>query len=63
MLYAIAESLLMQTRDDRPGEENKAVCRACEACRAEYAALVSSAREELWSRLPDWFGVDIDDWA
>ncbi|KAI0769326.1 hypothetical protein BD413DRAFT_81579 [Trametes elegans] len=54
-LFTIAESVLMQTRDDQPGVENKAAYRACEACRLDYAAIVKVARDEFWSALPTWF--------
>ncbi|KAI0695551.1 hypothetical protein BC835DRAFT_1273210 [Cytidiella melzeri] len=57
-LYAISDSLLMQTRDDLPGLDNRATVRACEACRLEYAAVVEAAREEFWRRLPEWFELE-----
>lgn len=62
-LYAIQDAELMQTRDDIPGMENQAVYRACEACRAEFGAVVDAAREEFWRKLPQWFGVEVPSWA
>ncbi|KAI0686373.1 hypothetical protein BC835DRAFT_1380071 [Cytidiella melzeri] len=62
-LYAISDSLLMQTRDDLPGLDNRATVRACEACRLEYAAVVEAAREEFWRRLPEWFELEVPNWG
>lgn len=62
-LFAIADSLLMQTRDDAPGSDNRAAVRACEACRMEYGAIVEAVREEFWRRLPDWFDLDVPHWG
>jgi hypothetical protein len=36
--------------------------RSCEACRVEFSNAVESAREEMWHRLPHWFGVGSLDW-
>lgn len=62
-LFSIAESVMMQTRDDHPGIENKAAYRACEACRLEYGLIVEVAREEFWRQLPSWFELDVKTWA
>ncbi|KAI0633407.1 hypothetical protein C8Q77DRAFT_1157616 [Trametes polyzona] len=62
-LFTISESVLMQTRDDQPGVENKAAYRACEACRLDYAAVVQAAREEFWRQLPAWFELEVKNWA
>ena len=62
-LYAIQDAELMQTRDDLPGTENKAVCRACEACRSEFGVVVDLAREEFWRKLPYWYGVELSNWG
>ncbi|KAI0356159.1 hypothetical protein OH77DRAFT_1503667 [Trametes cingulata] len=63
-LFTIADSVLMQTRDDQPGVENKAAYRACEACRMDYAAVVQAAREEFWRHLPAWFELtEVKNWV
>ena len=59
-LFAIADSFAMQTREDTPGVENRALYRACEACRLEYGAVVDAVREDFWRRLPEWFGLEVD---
>ena len=61
-LFALHDSILMQTKADQPGVENKAVYRACEACRMEYGAIVQGAREEFWRRLPGWFELPVEYW-
>ncbi|KAJ7647368.1 hypothetical protein FB45DRAFT_893265 [Roridomyces roridus] len=55
-LFAIVDAELMQTRDDGHGS----ILRACESCRGEFGAAVDQAREEFWSKLPGWFGVDLE---
>ncbi|THH30930.1 hypothetical protein EUX98_g3251 [Antrodiella citrinella] len=62
-LFAIADSLAMQTKEDAPGAENIATYRACEACRLEYGAVVKGVREEFWRRLPEWFDLSVSTWA
>lgn len=62
-LFAIADSLLMQTKEDAPGTENKAATRACEACRMEFSAAIENVRNEFWSKLPEWFELDVPNWG
>ncbi|KAF7976079.1 hypothetical protein HWV62_7640 [Athelia sp. TMB] len=62
-LYAIQDAELMQTRGDRPGEENRAPCRACEACRLDFGAVMDAARVEFWGLLPHWYGVEVENWG
>ncbi|KAG6918054.1 hypothetical protein DXG01_016710 [Tephrocybe rancida] len=61
-LFAIMAAELMQTREDPLGRPNS-VLRACEFCRSEFGAAVDAAREDLWQRLPAWFGMDPLVWA
>ncbi|PCH43728.1 hypothetical protein WOLCODRAFT_90460 [Wolfiporia cocos MD-104 SS10] len=58
-LFAIADSVLMQTREDMPGVENKAIYRPCEACRLEYGAVVDAVRADFWRRIPGWFELEL----
>nr|GAT57663.1 predicted protein [Mycena chlorophos] len=48
-LLAMLDAEVMQTRDNQ--------LRACEYCRAEFGAVVDNARQEFWSKLPVWFGL------
>jgi len=61
-LFAIMDTEMMQTREDTSGGPYMTL-RACEACRAEFAAAVDASREEFWQRLPQWFGIDPQVWA
>ncbi|KAF9443833.1 hypothetical protein P691DRAFT_382286 [Macrolepiota fuliginosa MF-IS2] len=60
-LFAIVDAELMQTREDTSGTTGISL-RACENCRVEFAAIVDSAREEFWNKLPFWFGLDVPNW-
>ncbi|KAK7692666.1 hypothetical protein QCA50_004299 [Cerrena zonata] len=62
-LFALHDSILMQTKADLAGTENNAVYRACESCRLEYGALVQEAREDFWRRLPEWFDLPVENWG
>ncbi|EMD37483.1 hypothetical protein CERSUDRAFT_154136 [Gelatoporia subvermispora B] len=62
-LFAIAETFLMQTREDIPGAENEVVHRTCEFCRMEYGAVVDAVREELWRKIPEWFDLEVPGWG
>ena len=61
-LFAIADSLLMQTREDAPGTDNRAAIRACEACRMDFGVIVDAVRHEFWNKLPEWFDLDVPNW-
>ncbi|KAH6897646.1 hypothetical protein BKA70DRAFT_1116204 [Coprinopsis sp. MPI-PUGE-AT-0042] len=60
-LFAILDSYLMQKRDNPIGR-GKITFRACDACREEFARAVEAARNNLWQKLPGWFGVKLDSW-
>ncbi|EIN11581.1 hypothetical protein PUNSTDRAFT_98737 [Punctularia strigosozonata HHB-11173 SS5] len=62
VLYAIGHSLMLQTRDVKTGHPLQPLPRTCEPCRMVYAGVVDDARRELWSLLPTWFGVEVEDW-
>jgi len=60
-LFAIVDAELMQTRQDASFSLGVSL-RACEHCRVEFAAVVDAVREEFWSRLPLWFGLQVPNW-
>ncbi|KAF5351771.1 hypothetical protein D9756_007750 [Leucocoprinus leucothites] len=60
-LFAIVDAELMQTREDASSTTGVSL-RACEQCRAEFAAVVDAVREEFWNKLPFWFGLDVPNW-
>jgi len=60
-LFAIMDAELMQNRNELENSRLD-LHRACEPCRVEFAATVDNAREELWSKLPVWFNVELPLW-
>lgn len=58
-LSAIVDAELLQTRDDTLGPTS--ILRACEFCRQEFGTAVDHSREELWSKLPGFFGVELEE--
>ncbi|KAF9479065.1 hypothetical protein BDN70DRAFT_913364 [Pholiota conissans] len=56
-LFAIMDADLMQTRSDSANGRLSLLHRACEPCRVEFTASVDAAREEMWHKLPGWFGI------
>ncbi|KAF5328689.1 hypothetical protein D9619_011690 [Psilocybe cf. subviscida] len=61
-LFAIMDADLMQTRSDATGGRLNLLHRACEHCRLEFTATVDAAREELWHKIPGWFGLHVPTW-
>lgn len=60
-LYAMAEAEQMQIRDDAMNEISP--MKTCEHCRVEFGAVVDSAKEDFWERLPKWFDIDVSPWG
>lgn len=56
-LFAIMDADLMQSRSDSPNGRLGLLHRACEPCRLDFTASVDAAREEMWRKLPMWFGI------
>jgi hypothetical protein len=54
-LFAMMDADLMQA-SQRGGQ----LQRACESCRIEFSNAVDAGREEMWHRLPNWFGIDVE---
>src|ERR1700678_4042188 len=61
-LFAMMDADLMQTRNESGGSRLYFLHRACEPCRLEFTASVENAREEMWSKLPFWFNIDLPSW-
>lgn len=72
-LFAMMDADLMQTSQRCLGGGSNAggvngqaangrLGSVCEPCRMEFTSAVDVAREEMWHRLPVWFGVDVADW-
>ena len=56
-LFAIMDADLMQTRNESASGRLNLLHRACEPCRVEFTASVDAARDEMWRKLPIWFGI------
>lgn len=61
-LFAMMDAELMQNRNESQSPRLNLLHRACEICRADFAVTVDNGREELWSKLPFWFNVDLPSW-
>lgn len=61
-LFAIMDADLMQTRSDSTYGRLSLLHRACEPCRLEFTASVDAAREDMWHKIPMWFGIDLSSW-
>lgn len=62
-LAAMAESEVMQIRDETPDGDSSSPMRTCEVCRTEFSLAVNAAKHEFWQRLPGWFGVEVTSWS
>ncbi|KIL62543.1 hypothetical protein M378DRAFT_128722 [Amanita muscaria Koide BX008] len=60
-LFAIIDAELMQTRDE-PAAHFGTSMRVCEPCRSAFSAAVDNARDALWRKLPEWFGLSLHSW-
>ena len=60
-LFAIMDAEIMQSRDELAASYGVSM-RLCDFCRSEFSATVDDAREELWRRLPQWFGITLQPW-
>ena len=56
-LFAIMDADLMQTRNESASGRLNLLHRACEPCRVDFTASVDAARDEMWRKLPIWFGI------
>jgi len=61
-LFAMMDADLMQNRNESGNARFQLYHRACGPCRMEFTASVDRAREDLWSKLPGWFNVDLPSW-
>lgn len=61
-LFAIMDAELMQNRSDWGNARSNFLHRACESCRMEFTLSADNNREEMWSKLPVWFNVDLLSW-
>ncbi|KAJ3515569.1 hypothetical protein NLJ89_g1673 [Agrocybe chaxingu] len=56
-LYTLVQATEMLTRTDFSDGQRQCGLKLCKACKADFAASASKAREEVWLMLPQWFGL------
>ena len=58
-LYTLTQSVKMLSRKDFSDGNGGALVslRVCAACKMDFAAAVSEAREKMWSMIPGWFDL------
>ncbi|KAG2150827.1 hypothetical protein DEU56DRAFT_778683 [Suillus clintonianus] len=61
-LYAMSEAEQMQMREDLLNSEVSPM-KTCEHCRVEFGAVVDTAKEDFWKKLPKWFDIDVSPWG
>jgi hypothetical protein len=57
-LYTLAQAGEMMSRTDFSDGQRQCGLRICEACKADFAECVESARDEVWKLIPGWFGLE-----
>lgn len=56
-LFTLVQATEMLTRTDFSDGQRQTGLRMCQACKVDFAKSVGRAREEVWSLLPIWFGL------
>ena len=57
-LFSVLQAVEMLTREDFSDGERKCSLNICVHCQAEFTDRCHLAREEIWSLLPVWFGLE-----
>ncbi|EIW78055.1 hypothetical protein CONPUDRAFT_168007 [Coniophora puteana RWD-64-598 SS2] len=57
-LYALKQAGDMLERTDFSDGVRQCALRMCAVCKSEFREAVKGAREEVWTRIPEWFGID-----
>jgi hypothetical protein len=56
-LYTLVQAVEMMNRTDFSDGQKQCGLRMCQSCKVDFAACVSTARTEVWSLIPGWFGI------
>ncbi|KAF9042326.1 hypothetical protein BJ165DRAFT_1416003 [Panaeolus papilionaceus] len=56
-LYTLVQATEMLSRTDFSDGQRQCGLKLCQACKSDFAASASKARQEVWSLLPEWFGL------
>jgi hypothetical protein len=56
-LFTLVQATEMLSRTDFSDGQHQCGLKLCQACKADFAASVARAREDVWKMLPQWFGL------
>lgn len=57
-LCTLLHAVEMLSRTDFSNGRKQCGLKICEACKADFAVSVDSARKEVWELIPGWFGLE-----
>ncbi|TDL29017.1 hypothetical protein BD410DRAFT_735751 [Rickenella mellea] len=57
-LYTLTQAAEMLSREDFSDGVRLCSLNICAACRLDFVRCVDRARQEVWERIPGWFGMD-----
>lgn len=57
-LFTILQSVEMMSREDFINDQGKFRLGLCGPCKADFTLAAGRAREEVWRRMPVWFGLE-----
>lgn len=61
--FAITDAEVMISREGITSPVTGAPAKVCQPCRVAFSVDAEVSREDLWNALPNWFGVDVPNWA
>lgn len=56
-LFTLVQALQMLSRTDFSDGVKQCGLKMCDRCKSDFASAVDKAREEVWVRIPGWFGL------
>jgi hypothetical protein len=56
-LFTLVQAAEMLSRTDFSDGVRQCGLKMCDRCKADFADTVARAREEVWMRIPEWFGL------
>lgn len=60
-LFTLIQAMEMLSRTDFSDGQRQCGLRMCHPCKLDFSASAMRAREEVWSSLPTWFGLEDPD--
>lgn len=56
-LFTLVQAIEMLSRTDFSDGVRRCGLKMCESCKEDFAEAAERAREEVWMRIPGWFGL------